>query len=188
MHWPQESLLWHEVVYSPQAAKDRRLMKSWQTPSPTSLLLSPHKRDSSSITRETELLHCKCVPREISKPTCPQSHLYLGMYKWVPWLPKKLLLKALVLKKGCKRKEKASFVWDIFAWPFREQETPKYHTHIFRKLTLPRTSSRAISQHKDCRLGNLQSMHLSCTVPCKSQIFILFLHGALAAVAFPHLF
>lgn len=103
-------------------------------------------------------------------------------------ITEKLHLIALVFKKGPKTKEKASFVWDILLnGPFREQETLKYHTHIFKKLTLSRTSSRAISQHKNCRLGNLQAMHLSCTVPCKSQILILFLQGALAAVAFPHL-
>lgn len=69
----------------------------------------------------------------------------------------------------------------------REEETLKYCTQIFQKLTLSRTSLRAIPQHKDCRLGNFQSMYLSCPALRKRQISILFLQAVLAAAPFPHL-
>lgn len=71
-----------------------------------------------------------------------------------------------------KQKRKTSFVWDIYAWPLREQETLKYHGDSSSASShYPDRVQEPVSQRKGCRLGNLHSVHLSCGVPCKSRVF-----------------
>lgn len=76
VHWPQESLPWHEVERPPQAKKEHILQSSGELHH--QLVCCCHRRSvTNSVIGERGLLHCKCVPQETSRPTHPQCHLYL---------------------------------------------------------------------------------------------------------------
>lgn len=118
-------------------------MKSRESPSPTSsgLLLSPHKRGSGSITGETGLLHCKCVPHEISKLTRPQIISIWGCangFHDYAHTQKKSIEKALVFKKRTQNKRKCKFCLGHFCLAIqRTGNTEIPHTHLQKNSHYP---------------------------------------------------